>query len=682
MKKSFIASLLCLSMPALAQEEILVGADIRKDQNVMESPIAIMDIDPALLEGEIIVTATRLAEPEADYAGSIGVLDQDQLSAIAAIHPAESLNAISGVNIHRGSGQEHLTAIRSPVLTGGAGAGSFLYLEDGIPMRAAGFANVNGLFEGMSEFADRLEVVKGPGSVLYGSNAVHGLINILSEEPVAGGRIRVMGSDDGLIQGSGSFSTDSVRVSASLAHDNGFRDDSGFDQQKIQLRVDETFGVWDAVWVTSLQNLNQETAGFIQGSEAYRDEAIRFTNPFPEAFRDGQTARTYLRLTKNLSGDQSLVITPYARWTDLKFLRHFVPGQALEKNGHKSIGLQTNLYGDNYVVGIDGEYADGFLDEFQEGPSRFSFIQGAHYDYEVKSVTLAGYGQFDFDIGPDTVAALGGRLEYTDYAYDNKIDSGVFGRFRRVDDRSDSFTAFTPKLSILHKLSDQVNVYGRLARGARAPQTADLYSIQINQLPGDADVETLDSAELGLKGRWDGFTLDLAAFAMKKDNFFFRNADGFNVTNGKTDHLGIEASFSAEVTPWMTLSGDGTIARHDYAFDDPASNIVDGNRVDTAPDTLAHMRATFRPVDGLSAEIEWRHVGSYFTNPGNSQSYPGHDIFVARGRFDITDGITLFGRVDNLFDAKYADRADFAFGNERYFPGRPRTVFLGIESEF
>jgi len=48
------------------------------------------------------------------------------------------------------------------VLTGGAGAGSFLYLEDGVPLRAAGFANVNGLFEGGTEFANSLDVLKGP----------------------------------------------------------------------------------------------------------------------------------------------------------------------------------------------------------------------------------------------------------------------------------------------------------------------------------------------------------------------------------------------------------------------------------------------------------------------------------------------------------------------------------------
>ena len=87
-----------------------------------------------------------------------------------------------GVFISQGSGQEHLTSIRSPVLSGGAGAGSFLYLEDGIPLRSPGFSNVNGLMESNIEISERTEVIRGPGSVLYGSNAVHGLVNVITEK--------------------------------------------------------------------------------------------------------------------------------------------------------------------------------------------------------------------------------------------------------------------------------------------------------------------------------------------------------------------------------------------------------------------------------------------------------------------------------------------------------------------
>jgi len=639
-------------------------------------------------DDEIIITAKRVAENNQDYAGAVAVLDKEQLETIAAIHPAESLNAIAGVNIHRGSGQEHLTAIRSPVLIGGAGAGSFLYLEDGVPLRAAGFANVNGLFEAGTEFAGRLEVFKGPGSVLYGSNAVHGLVNVLSEAPESnfGGRIRVIGSDDGLASFSGSVTQNGARLSASVVHDNGFRDDSGFDQQKVQVRYDTQFGDWDAKWLTSFQNLNQETAGFIQGVRAYEDRDISQTNPNPEAFRDGRSLRSQVRLDKKLSESQILSFTPYARWTDLEFLRHFVPGQALEKNDHASIGLLSALYGDNYILGVDAEYTQGSLFEFQDNPDVFSFIQGAHYDYDVRAIVLSAYGQRDVKFRDDINLDIGLRADYTSYDYDNKIDSGVFGRFNRVDDQSDDFFTLTPKLGITYKYSDDISFYGRLARGARAPQTSDLYSIQINQEPGDANVETLDSAEVGAKGQLGNFNFEFAAFVMRKDNFFFRNANGFNVTDGKTNHQGVELAFNGPLNEWLSIGGDVTLAKHSYDFTDivnsPSSSITDGDDVDTAPHTLANMRLTARPIDRLMAQIEWRHVGDYFTDPGNTIKYPGHDIFVLRSEFNVAERLKLFGRIDNLFDTRYADRADFAFGNERYFPGRPRTVFFGLMSGF
>lgn len=622
-----------------------------------------------------------------NIAASIDLITADELSNIALVHPAEALNTVAGVNIHRGSGQEHLTAIRSPVLTGGAGAGSFLYLEDGVPLRAAGFANVNGLFEAGTEFADKLEVFKGPGPALYGSNAVHGLVNLRSRDVGDLNTVKLLGSSRGLFSVQASLSNvDHLRASISLVSDNGFRDDSGFDQQKFQLKYDNDFGPWSVEWLSSFNNLNQETAGFIQGDDVYLDDDIRFTNPNPEAFRDGKSYRSQARFERALGYGKTLALTPYARRAELRFLRHFVPGQALEKNEHSSVGLQSAYFDDSFNIGADVEYTKGSVFEFQESPDEFSFVQGLHYDYEVDSFVGAVYAQKEFEINDRLTLDIGTRAEYTDYTYDNKASDGVSGRFIRVADRSDDFLTVTPKASLRYRLENGHLIYFRAARGSRAPQVTDLYSVQLNQVAGETDVETLDSLETGFKGAVGIIDIELAAFTQWKDNFFFRNANGFNVVNGKTRHSGIELSFTGDITDWLRLSGGGTLAKHTYDFDldegSAANNITQGDRVDTAPDTLAHIRATVQPSDGVQVEIEWRHVGSYFTNPGNTAEYPGHDIFVMRGHYDVSDEITLFGRVDNLFDTRYADRADFAFGNERYFPGRPRTLFFGLSSEF
>ena len=640
---------------------------------------------------EIIVTAERQAQDRQTYPASIDVLGTEQLEEISAVHGAESLNTVPGVHIHRGSGLEHLTSIRSPILTGGAGAGSFLYLQDGVPLRAAGFSNVNGLFEAQMELARSVEVFKGPGSVLYGSNALHGLVNVISRAPGethrgVKHRYKIMASEDGYLSFDGQTSGDHHIASLSLAHDNGFRDESGYDQQKFSLRVDDTFGKWDVSWQGAVQNLNQETAGFIRGDDAYRDDNVRFTNPNPEAYRDSSSVRSHLKLSKSLGEDKSVQLIPYARWTDMEFLRHFVPGQATEKVGHWSIGVLNTLYGKDYVLGFDAEYTKGFLDEFQAGESRFSFVQGEHYDYEVEAVTLAAYGEYDFALSPKTELSVGARAEYVDYAYDNKIDTGTSGRFRRVDDRSDDFFVVTPKIALSHQLSDDVSFYARAVRGARAPQVNDLYSLQTQQDPGEIKSETLDSLEAGFKGALQNLNFEVSAYGMQKDNFFFRNSDGFNITNGKTSHRGIELSASLPISEIFEFSGNLNLARHEYDFTDlvgsASSSAIKGDPVDSAPDVFGHAKVKAKLADGVFAELEWRHMGEYALDPGNTAFYPGHDVMVLRGQYKVSDAAVLFARIDNLWDTNYANRADFAFGAERYFPGRPRTIFWGIRGEF
>ncbi|NNE56892.1 MAG: TonB-dependent receptor [Hellea sp.] len=639
----------------------------------------------------IIVTETRNRDRKFDIPAKIEKLSGAQLENLSAVHPAEALNTVSGVHIHRGSGMEHLTSIRSPILTGGAGAGSFLYLQDGLPLRSAGFSNVNGLFEAHTELGAGLEIYKGPGSVLYGSNSLHGMVNTVSRMPDGKTRYRILAGEDGHASAAISHSNVSDQregyiVNLALAHDNGFRDESGYDQQKLSIRVDEGLGDWDMIWQVSYQNLNQETAGFIRGDEAYRDDTLRFTNPNPEAYRDSRSVRSHIRLSKDVHRDDQLVIIPYARWTDMEFLRHFVPGQATEKVGHWSVGALNTYHGQNYLVGFDADFTSGYLEEFQAGPSVFSFVQGEHYDYDVDAVTLAAYGEYDLELNGRTDFSFGARAEYVNYTYDNKIDTIDVGRFRRVDDRSDDFFIITPKITLLRDLGDNLNGYVRAVRGARAPQVSDLYSLQTQQQPGEIKNETLDSVEIGIKKGFEDFNFEIAAYAMEKDNFFFRNSAGLNITNGKTSHRGLEVTVDWDMREWLAFSGNLNLARHTYNFDDaassPSNTITDGDRVDTAPDVFGSAVLRVSPLEGLHTEIEWRHLGKYFLDPGNKQTYPGHDMFTLRGQYEFSDAATLFVRVDNLFDTRYANRADFAFGAERYFPGRPRTLFVGLRGEF
>ena len=126
---------------------------------------------------QVVVTATKEVKPKHEVAEAITAIYEDELKAIMPSHPAEALNHIAGVHINNLGGEGHMTAIRQPITT----AGVYLYLEDGLPIRPTGFFNHNGLYEINLPQSSVIEVTRGPGTALYGSDAIGGIIDSITK---------------------------------------------------------------------------------------------------------------------------------------------------------------------------------------------------------------------------------------------------------------------------------------------------------------------------------------------------------------------------------------------------------------------------------------------------------------------------------------------------------------------
>jgi outer membrane receptor protein involved in Fe transport len=635
----------------------------------------------------IVVTAERRATTTAGQPLSIDRIDLDGVTDF--VRPADIVNRAAGTLVQGGSGQEHLTAIRSPVLTGGAGAGSFLYLQDGVPLRSAGFANVNGLFDAGLPFAERVEVVRGPGEVTYGANAVHGLVNVVSSDPAADRGRRVSLTTGAFDRHRGVVDVGvgtAARLGLSVFSDGGYRDASGVLQVKAAASHAAALGTGTIVSRVNFHHLEQETAGYVVGEDAYRVDALRRSNPNPEAFRDVDHVVASSTWRGNWGG-QEVSLTPYALYTEMDFRLHFLPSSALETNSHAAAGLLTTARRavgprTSLLYGVDLEWASGELREFQSRPTIFSYTQGLHYDYEVSSLAAAPFVRLRHEATGRLTLQAGARLNLTRYDYDNRTDDGVVGRFLRPADRTDDFSVVTAKLGGTYQVAPDLSVFGSLARGARPPQTTDLYRLQINETVGDVEPETLDMAELGVRLERDGWRVEAVGYAGYKRNFLFRDADGFTVDDGETVHRGIEFGAAATLTQWLRLEGTATWAEHEYAFDRVVSRdseiIRDGNEVDTAPGTIAMVRAIVTPVEPLTITADLHHVGAYYTDAANANEYPGHEVVDLAARYSFASAMDLTFRVENVFDTRYARRADFAFGNERYFPGEERHAMVTL----
>ena len=652
----------------------------------------------------IVVTGQRRAHSRLLHPGNITVLDSVTLADVRHQHVHDLLHKAAGVWIVRGSGQEMQTAMRSPVLGGAGSCGGFLVLEDGIPVRPRNFCNINHFIEVGTELAQAVEVIRGPANALLGSNALHGVVNVLMPGPDASGESAALefGANDywrirGLLQGDAHRSW---IASGLYAHDAGFRDDSGYELIKLHAKRELASTRRDIELALSATDLRQQSAGFIVGEYAYEDPALSRSNPTLDAFRDARSVRAYA-LIRSRGGRADLDLRPYLRYSDMTFMHHALPGQPVEHNGQVSGGLMAawNFEGDRHetVVALDLELADMFLEQRQDraasGPPRQVETRpvGKHYDYSVLSAVAGAAVQSTLAVASRVELTAGLRLELAYYDYDNHMQDGNtrddgtrcgFGGclYSRPASRSDSFLNALPNLGASVRIGPRVSAYANLAQGYRLPQTLELYRLQNGQQLSDLDPERIDSIEAGIRRVGRDLSIDVAAYAMRKRDGVFRDVQGFNVNGARSRHEGIEAELRWQAGARWGVDANVSYGRHLYDFSAAGSGepFVAGNDIDTAPRWLGSMTLRFDPTAKVSFGVQLNGVGAYYLEPGNRFRYDGHIVANARASFRAGENWLIVLRVNNLADESYADRADFAAGGYRYLPGRGREAFVEV----
>jgi len=632
----------------------------------------------------VVVSATRSEIGLLDAPSNISVLSGAQLQRTQAEHLQQSLSQVPGVITQRGDGQESLPGIRSAVLTGAGACGSVLIMEEGIPVRGPGFCNVNELFDTHFEQAGQIEVFRGPGTSFYGSNALTGSVNVVL--PKSGADfISLEAGEYGFARAKTavSYATGAAtgRVFVSLARDGAFRDESGYDQQKLSWRHQQEFGTWDLSLGATITRLDQETAGFITGLDSFRDLSLARQNLDPEAFRETESLRAWAKFGRDLNESMRLQITPFFRVTDMDFLLHFLPGDPLEKNSQTGFGWQASLHTTvsndfNWTVGIDADFSDGELSQAQDQVTPGSaFLQetvpvGIHYDYQVDANQLAAFGYFNWSLNDRLSVIAGLRAERTEYDYDNLSldgrtrDDGTecgFGgcRYSRPPDSDNSFTDISPKLELRFDLNSRLRLFAIAASSFRAPQATELYRLQRDQEVADLDSVRAENYEIGLSYSSENVLASASIYQLEQTNVIIRDSDFFNIDGNRTESTGLEVSFKQKLNDSLEWRFSGSLADHEYTSDQFSGGFnINGNEIDTAPRTSANAAVVWNASQQLSGELELQHLGGYFLEPENLRRYPGHEVFNLRARYQFSERLSGTLRLLNVTDERYAERAD------------------------
>ena len=678
-------------------------------------------------EGEalapVIVSATREAASLAEVPVSIGVIEGDSVRSVGATHPQQILSQVPGVAVSVTNGEGHTTAIRQPFTT----APLYLYLEDGLPIRATGFFNHNALYELDLPMAGGIEVIRGPGSALHGSDAIGGIVNMLtrkpSEEADVGATLDV-GSHGWrrlMLEGdSGAGALGAMRGGVNITHTAGWRNRTAYDRQAFDGRWDvESKSGWRVKTVLAGGRIDQETGANSPLIFAdYLNDPER--NNFSIAYRKVQALRVSSAIEREF-GDGLLSITPYLRDNRMELLASFMLSfdPTVSTTQNRSYGAQLkwrqdapNFMRARVIGGVDVDVSPGSREENRlsvivtgAGASRayVDYTVGARvYDYDVTFTAVSPYLHAELSPLDRLRVTAGVRYDRFEYDFRNDFDTAfvqgaVTAFYGQAPDVKVDFDHASPKIGVTFALSDAMNLYASYNTGFRAPSEGQLFRPSVATTPVEAtgralaalDLKpiTATQAEIGWRSHYERWSLEVAAFELvKRDDLVSQRNTTTNVTTsvnaGKTSHRGVEVAFG--VQPLRALRFDSALSytRHRYEDWATSSGVFSGKEIETAPRRLANSRLTWSPLESVDATLEWIHIGSYWLEASNSPTfgkYDGHDLLNLRARWQATSQFAVFGRVYNLRDTRYADSSSVSSSTPVYSPGLPRTYYAGVD---
>ncbi len=656
---------------------------------------------------EVVVSGAREEQAASATALSIGVIREAEIRETRGHHPSELTNRSPGVYVSNFGGEGHATAIRQPITT----KALYAYLEDGVPIRSTGFFNHNALYEINIPQAGRLEIIKGPGSAVYGSDAVGGVVSSFTREPsarpeaelfVEGGSstyVRALGT------GSSTFGRNGLRADLNVTRADGWREGSPYDRQSGTVRWDHD--VSERVrfkTVAAVTHVDQpgDGGGDVSTTDFLNAPSRTYT---AIAFRRVMAAR--LSSEVQVRGESSSFgATLYARHNELDLLPSwqlsFDP--QIWESKHRSVGLLTRYRRTvaplraNLSTGVDLEYSPGSRLETAIAPQRSGDVFTGYttgdvqYDYDVAFYQVAPYAQADVALPGRINLSAGVRYDHLGYDYENRLDVLTTGTHRRPASTGVSFDRLSPKLGATWEVAPTASIFASYREAFRAPSESQLFRQGSAENTVDLKPVRAASWEAGFRAALGGVvTLEGTAYRMRlRDDIltFFDPTNGLRLTQnaGATNHRGVEVGLGVSLVRGLRLDGAVSYAKHTYDAWRPRPTVdYTGNEMELAPRFIGNTRLSYRPQffsSGLIA-VEWVRLGSYWMDPENTHKYDGHDLFNAYATVPVIAHLELSGRITNIGDRRFAETSSYnAQQGERFRPGAPRQFYLGAQYRF
>jgi vitamin B12 transporter len=551
----------------------------------------------------VVVTATRTANPAREVLASVDIIPADLLIRQPASDLGDALRFVPGVEVARlgGPGQQTSLFLR------GTESNHVLVLMDGLRINPGtiGTAAIQNI---APEFVERVEVVKGPRSTLYGSDAIGGVVNVITRGP----------EDSGSAQaGFGSFDTKSAGFSAGFGGERagGSVSASWLESDGFPTSTDDSVQDIDSGYQNSSFTASGHAgagpvklglrAWYAAGTTDYFDF---FLAPISQDFENSALA---------LTGE----FTPTDAWSSRLMLGHAVDD--LEQNQSDDfLDTKRNTldWQNDFKVAAGNTLTAGLLWQDEEADA-LSF----GLPYAADTTTTQVYLQDQAAIG---VARLLGGVAYTDHE--------TFGEH------------LTWNLELGFAIGEGGLLTASAGTAFRAPDATDLYGFGGNP---DLDPEESKSYELSFRralGERQSITLaafrnmieDLIEFVVLDPNTF--EGENRNVARARID--GLEAAWQYDTGLWS--------ARIAGTWQDPQNSSTDERLLRRAREN--YTAAVARRFGGHEVGFDVLYAGERRDFGFPTQTVlPAYWLANLSAKFTLAERFTLLVRAENLFDEDY-----------------------------
>ena len=667
----------------------------------------------------ITVTATRTARPIDEVPAAVTVIGRDVIEKTPMTNIKEAIVGTPGVLIEsKSQGYDARLIIRGSGLKARYAIREVMVLLNGIPITDPDSLTRLDFVD--THLVDRIEVVRGPNSTLWGINSTGGAINVVTTSPFdgQGGGARIDVGSYGALNLQAGYTGDlgdktffNVNFSRRQAT-NDWREWNEFDTTQFTLQPSWIFGdgwVWEnfisytdanmqlpgRLVVTSRDGIDQWTP--------YLETGVveRTAEPWKHNSRNSEILFFGSKLVKQFGRVQFMPVLYLNKWS------HFHPVTARINQADTLVGgvdLQADYdHGFGVLTGgvtvrLDNQdsdaytYADVLTTPSGRILSTLSDEPGNLMRTMKRETTLYGiYAQEAMHFGTRWLVDLGARVdrisfditgtEWIDYNW----SSGSYVDGEGPIDTAETYTAFSPRIGVVFNASDAIHLYGNIAGGSQTPTSDEL---TINP---DLELTKVQNYEVGVKAGWKNLAFETSIYYSPVFDEVVQVIQPFGETEyynaGETEKKGVETALSWVPVNGLSLGGSYTYANYTYKeFSEPAfGRNIDrsGNSLPYIPKHYYSLFVAYIHRSGAYLRATANTWGEYWMDNANTEKYQGYELAT-----DLTMGwenrrFEAALIVQNLFDQRYAVEAQRdLYGGLRYAPAAPRSFLARFAVKF